>query len=99
VDPARVEEMLGRFASDFGAALSFPLVLAGEQLGLFAAMADSEPTTAAQLADRTETDERYLLEWLSAMAAGGYVEYDPATERFRLAPEQALVLAGENGPA
>jgi SAM-dependent methyltransferase len=99
LDPARVEEMLGRFASDLGAALSFPLVLAGEQLGLFAAMADGEPVSAAQVAERTGTDERYVLEWLSAMAAGGYVDYDAAAERFRLAPEQALVLAGENGPA
>ena len=47
VDPARVEQMLGRFTDDLGAALSFPLVLVGEQLGLFTAMADGQPKTAA----------------------------------------------------
>ena len=99
VDQARVEELLGRFTSDFGAALSFPLVLAGEQLGLFEAMTDGEPVTPSELAELTSTDERYVREWLSAMAASGYVTYDAAGERFALEPEQALVLAGEDGPA
>jgi SAM-dependent methyltransferase len=99
VDPARVEEMLGRFTVDFGAALSFPLVLVGEQLGLFEAMADGESVTAGELARRTDTDERHVQEWLSAMAAGGYVAFDPASGAFHLEPEQALVLAGEQGPA
>jgi SAM-dependent methyltransferase len=99
VDPARVEEMLGRFTTDFGAALSFPLVLVGEQLGFFTAMADGEPVTADELAARTGADGRHLQEWLSAMAAGGYVTFDAQAGRFHLEPEQALVLAGEQGPA
>jgi 2-polyprenyl-3-methyl-5-hydroxy-6-metoxy-1,4-benzoquinol methylase len=99
VEQARLEEMLGRFTMDLGAAMSFPLVLAGEQLGLFAAMADGEPVTPADVAARTDADERYLREWLSAMAAGGYVTYDAGADRFHLEPEQALVLAGEDGPA
>ncbi len=99
VEQARVEEMLGRFTIDLGAALSFPLVLAGEQLGLFEAMGDGEPLTPGQLAERTHTDERYVEEWLSAMAAGGYVTFDPEPGRFHLEPEQALVLGGEDGPA
>jgi SAM-dependent methyltransferase len=99
IDPDRVEQMLGRFTADLGAALSFPLVLVGEQLGLFAAMEDGEPKTAAELAGLTDTDERYVQEWLSAMAASGYASYDAQAQRFHLDPEQALVLAGENGPA
>jgi SAM-dependent methyltransferase len=55
--------------------------------------------TADELASRTGTDGRHIQEWLSAMAAGGYVAFDHASRRFHLEPEQALVLAGEHGPA
>lgn len=84
---------------DLGAALSFPLVLVGEQLGLFTALAAGEPMTAGELAEQTHTDERYVQEWFSAMAAGGYATFDSGRQRFPLEPEQALVLAGEDGPA
>jgi SAM-dependent methyltransferase len=99
VEPERVEAMLGRFTTDLGAAMSFPLVLVGEQLGMFTAMQNGEPVTAAELAVRTDTDERYIQEWLAAMAASGYVAHDTGSDRFHLEPEQALVLASEQGPA
>jgi hypothetical protein len=58
-------------------------VLVGDKLGLYKAIADGEPITAEELAERTGTDERYVQEWLSAQAASSYVEYDPAADRFR----------------
>jgi 2-polyprenyl-3-methyl-5-hydroxy-6-metoxy-1,4-benzoquinol methylase len=73
-------------------------VLIGDKLGLYKAMADGEPTTAAELAERTGTDERYMQEWLSAQAASGYVDYDPDTESFHLSPEQAFALTNEYNP-
>lgn len=99
VDQSRLMEFMGRFAADFGAALHAPLVLIGEQLGLYRAMAEAGPLTPADLAARTGTDERYIREWLSAQAAGGYATYEPETGRFALTPEQALALADESGPA
>jgi SAM-dependent methyltransferase len=99
IDQDRLDAVLGRFVADFGAALSFPLVILGERLGLFRAMAAGERFTPAGLAERTATAERYVREWLSAMAAGGYVTYDVADETFRLTPEQALTMAQEDGPA
>jgi SAM-dependent methyltransferase len=99
IDQARLDALLGRFVVDLGAAVSFPLVVIGERLGLFKAMADGEPVTPAELADRTDTAERYIREWLSAMAAGGYVTYDPAVARFHLTPEQSLALADEDSAA
>jgi 2-polyprenyl-3-methyl-5-hydroxy-6-metoxy-1,4-benzoquinol methylase len=98
IDEARLEEFMGRFVQDMGAAATAPLVLIGDQLGLYKAMADGEPVTPAELAQRTGCRERYLREWLCQQAASGYVEYDPATGAFRLPPEQALALAVDDSP-
>jgi len=53
---------------------------------------------AAELARRTSCDERYLREWLNAMAAGGYVSYDSERDAYYLDDEQAFALADENSP-
>lgn len=98
IDEARLDEFVGRFAGDLGAVLHAATVLIGDKLGLYKAMAGGEPVSAKELAERTGTDERYMREWLSAQAASGYVEYDPAAERFRLTPEQAFALTNEYNP-
>jgi 2-polyprenyl-3-methyl-5-hydroxy-6-metoxy-1,4-benzoquinol methylase len=98
IDDARLDEFMGRFVQDFGAGASIPLVLIGDKLGLYKAMADGEPMTAAELAERTGCHERYIREWLSQQAASGYVEYDPEAVTFRLPPEQALALAQDDSP-
>jgi 2-polyprenyl-3-methyl-5-hydroxy-6-metoxy-1,4-benzoquinol methylase len=99
VDEARLQEFMGKFVQDAGAAASAVLVVLGDRLGLYRAMGDCEPVTPAELADRTGTTERYVREWLSNQAAGGYVEYDPADGTFHLTPEQAMALADEGSPA
>jgi SAM-dependent methyltransferase len=90
---------MGRFVGDLGASLSAALVVIGDRLGLYRAMADGERFTAEQLAQRTNTDPRYVREWLSNQAAGGYVSYDPQEQVFFLTPEQSLALAQEGSPA
>lgn len=99
VDQAKLNEFMGRAVCDIGATLHAGLVVAGEKLGLFKALAASGPATSAELATRTETTERYVREWLNAMAAGGYVLYDAPTKRFSMSPEQAFALADETSPA
>ena len=99
VDQAKLDAFMGRFVGDLGAALSAALVVIGDRLGLYRAMADGEPVAAAELAARTGTDPRYVQEWLSNQAAGGYVSYEPDSERFFLSPEQSLALAQEGSPA
>ncbi len=74
------------------------MVVIGEKLGLYKALATG-PATSAQLAERTGTDERYVREWLASQAAGGYVMYDAATQIFSLSEEQAFALAQEGSPA
>ena len=99
IDQSKLMEFVGRFAVDFGAALHAPLILIGEELGLYKALAAAGALTPGELAARTGTDERYIREWLCAHAAGGYVNYDPDTGRFQLSPEQAFALADERGAA
>jgi SAM-dependent methyltransferase len=99
VDQALLDEFMGRVVGDMGAALSAALVVIGDRIGLYRAMADGEPVSAAELAERTGADPRYVREWLANQAAGGYVSYDSAAEMFFLSPEQSLALAQEGSPA
>jgi SAM-dependent methyltransferase len=99
VDQAKLDEFMGRFVGDLGAALSAALVVIGDRLGLYQAMADGEPVRPDQLAERTGTDARYVREWLSNQAASGYVGYDPGRDEFFLTPEQVFALAQEDSPA
>jgi SAM-dependent methyltransferase len=99
INQEKLEAFLGKVVTDFGAALSSSLVYIGQKLGLYKALAEAGPSTPAELAGRTGTNERYVREWLINQAAGGYVEYDPGAERFRLSPEQAAALADEESPA
>ena len=99
IDQAKLEAFLGRVLADWGATASAALVVIGDRLGLYKAMAGAGPLSPAELAGRTGTAERYVREWLLNQAAGGYVAYDPATGRYPLPPEQALALADEDGPA
>ncbi len=99
IDQAKLDEFMGRFVGDLGATLSAALVVIGDRLGLYRAMADGQPVDAEELAERTGTDPRYVREWLSNQAAGGYVSYDAASGSFSLSPEQSLALAQEGSPA
>jgi SAM-dependent methyltransferase len=99
IDEQKLEAFMGQFVGDLGAAMTAPLVLIGDKLGLYKAMADSEPVTPQQLADRTDCHERYIREWLCQQAASGYVHYDASDGTFTLPPEQAMALADEDSPA
>ncbi len=99
IDEAKLNAFMGRAVGDMGAAMHAVLILLGDRLGLYKAMANSGPMTSAELAKRTGTTERYVREWLNANAASGYVTYDSASQKYSLPPEQALALAVENSPA
>src|SRR5262245_8718172 len=99
VDRAKLKEFVNRAVADLGAGLSAALVVLGDRLGLYRAMAGAGPLTPAELAGRTGTAERYVREWLLNQAAGGYVTYDPAAGTYALPAEQALALADEDSEA
>jgi SAM-dependent methyltransferase len=98
LDMDKLNAFVGRFVGDLGAAVHTGMVVIGERLGLYKALA-AQPMSSAELAAKTATDERYVREWLSSQAAGGYVTYDEKTNKFSLTEEQAFALADENSPA
>ena len=97
-DMNKLNAFIGQFVADLGASVHAGMVVIGEKLGLYKALA-AGPLTAAELATKTRTDERYLREWLASQAAGGYISYDDKTHRFSLSPEQAFTLSNEDSPA
>jgi 2-polyprenyl-3-methyl-5-hydroxy-6-metoxy-1,4-benzoquinol methylase len=108
-DPDALAELIGQVIADAGGALILPLALLGDRLGLFSALASAGPATSAQLAEHTGLTERYLREWLLAMAAAGYVTYEgsdaaadgdgsAASARYRLSPEQAEAFTNPDSP-
>lgn len=109
VDPEKLEQLVGKVIGDLGALVTMPLALLGDRLDLFTTLATSGPVTAAELAELTGMQERYLREWLLAMAASGYVTHvgsaedddaDPrATARYELSPEQTEILTNPDSPA
>jgi 2-polyprenyl-3-methyl-5-hydroxy-6-metoxy-1,4-benzoquinol methylase len=98
IDQDKLHEFLLKAVTDFGATFNAALVRIGDKLGLYKGLAAGGAQTPAELAKRTGTTERYVREWLSAQAAGGYVTYDPATAKFRLSEEQAFAMADETSP-
>ena len=88
-----------RAVDEVGATLNCALVVMGDRLGYYRALADHGPLDAADLARRTSTGERYAAEWLNAQAAGGFVTYDPATRAYTLPAEHAVALTDESSPA
>jgi SAM-dependent methyltransferase len=98
LDMDKLHAFVGRFVNDLGATVHAGMVVIGERLGLYKALA-AGPMTSAELAAKTKTDERYVREWLASQAAGGYVTYDQQTKHFSLSEEQAFTLANEDSPA
>lgn len=95
IDENKLQDFMGKMVGDLGAATSSVLVLIGQRLGLYKALAEHGPLSAEDLAKETGTAPRYILEWASNQAASGYVEYDPTTKQFYQTPEQVAVFADE----
>jgi 2-polyprenyl-3-methyl-5-hydroxy-6-metoxy-1,4-benzoquinol methylase len=96
IDENKLHALLGLMVTELGAAQNASLVILGDELGLYSALADKGPIGSQELAVVTNTHERYVREWLSAQAASGFISYDPDSQRFSLTPEQAAVLADED---
>jgi SAM-dependent methyltransferase len=98
IDEAKLEAFMGQAVTDMGAIISAPLFQIGEKLGLYKAMAHAGALSSQEVAERSGAAERYVREWLRNQAAGGYVTYDPDSDRYTLPDEHALALADEDSP-
>ena len=99
MNETKLHELIGKAVADIAAAESAPLMYLGDKLGLYRAMAGAGPITSQELADRTDTHERYVREWLNNQAAGGIVEYHAADGTYELSDEAALLWVDESSPA
>ncbi|HSI30891.1 MAG TPA: methyltransferase domain-containing protein [Miltoncostaeaceae bacterium] len=99
IDADKLMAFVYRAVDEVGATLNAALVVMGDKLGLYRALAEAGPLTPAELSERSGASERYVREWLNAQAAGGYVEYDPADGRYTLPPEHAVALTDQESPA
>ncbi len=98
IDETVLNAFIERAVAELSASFSAPLILVGDRLGLYRAMAGTGPLTPARLAENTGTTERYVREWLCNQAASGYVTYDPTTGTFTLTDEAAFCLADDDSP-
>lgn len=98
LNPTKLHDFVMKAVGEMGAAMNAALIVIGDKLGLYKAMAGAGPVTSQELAKKTGTTERYVREWLAAQAAGGFITYDPASQTYTLPPEQAFALADEQSP-
>src|ERR1700674_5320449 len=99
LNPDALNQLLGQMVNDLGAAVNGALIVLGDRLGIYAALAEIGLATSQELAEKTNLNERQLREWLSAQAASGYVSYETANETFFLTAEQTAVFADPDSPA
>jgi ubiquinone/menaquinone biosynthesis C-methylase UbiE len=97
VDESKLMDFVFSAVGDLGASMAAGNVVVGDKLGLYRGLAQG-PAGAAELAERTDTDPRYVEEWLRGQAAGGYVTYDSSTATYSLTEEQAFALTDPDGP-
>jgi 2-polyprenyl-3-methyl-5-hydroxy-6-metoxy-1,4-benzoquinol methylase len=99
VDGEKLHQFVFKAVEEVGATLNAALVVMGDRLGLYRALADGGALTSSELATATATNERYVREWLGAQAAGGFVAYDAETNRYSLPPEQRVAMTDAESPA
>ncbi len=99
VDESKLNELMQKMLGDMSATIGGALVVVGDKLGLYKALAQHGPMTSAELAGKTGTAERYIREWLAQQAASGYVMIERGSGRYFMTPEQAMAFADEGGPA
>jgi hypothetical protein len=86
LNETKLHDLLGKVVTEMGAAANGPLVTIGDKLGLYKSLSESDSLSSIELAAKTDTSERYVREWLATQAASGYIEYDPANNKFYMTP-------------
>src|ERR1700688_3055405 len=98
IDEGKLNQFVGQMLGDLGGAASVAMVRIGDALGLYKALHTQGPMDSSELAATGGRSERYIREWLAQQAASNYLAYDPASRKFSLPAEQAMVFAVEESP-
>jgi SAM-dependent methyltransferase len=98
MNEAKMQEFMMKALMDMGATATAPMILLGDRLGLYKAMAELGPASSEEIAKKTGTFERYIREWVRGQAAAGYVSYEAKAEKYYLNDEQKMALAVEDSP-
>lgn len=103
-NPAEIERrdaLAGRLFQATLGMMDLLTIYLGDRLGLYRALFEGGPATAAELAARTGTHQRYVREWLEQQAATGIVDVaadatDADARRFALGAGPAEVLLDQD---
>ncbi len=98
IDESKVEAFVGQVLGDASGFTTTLLASIGDRVGLWQGLQGAGPITSEALAARCDLNERYTREWLHAMQAQGYIQYDPAQRTFALPAEHEPAVAAEGGP-
>jgi 2-polyprenyl-3-methyl-5-hydroxy-6-metoxy-1,4-benzoquinol methylase len=98
LDNTKLDSFMNKIFSDLGGTYVTLLCALGDRLNLFKDLATNGPATSEELAQRTNLNERYTREWLSALTCAGYLEFNSKSMKFTLPPEHSPALAVEGGP-
>lgn len=93
LDRKRIQEFARKVFGLYTSGLLTMMVEIGWRTGLFEILGKG-PGTSHEIAERAGLNERYVREWLAAMATGGLVEHEPGARTFTLPPEHAVCLTG-----
>ncbi len=97
-DQSRADAFAGRMLDMLNDAALMVMTSVGHRTGLLDALGELDDATSHELADAAGLDERYVREWLGAMATGRIVELDAETERYSLPREHAAWLTRAAAP-
>src|SRR6516162_1441377 len=98
INETALQNLVEKMVGDLGAVVSGALVVLGDRLGLYRALAEIGPADSAKVARRAGLYERYVREWLANQAASGYVNYEPKSGSFSMSAEQKAIFADPESP-
>jgi 2-polyprenyl-3-methyl-5-hydroxy-6-metoxy-1,4-benzoquinol methylase len=95
MDKTKIRAFADKVYADMAGTMAVGMAYVGVKRGLFRVMAGKGPMTAAQVAQASRLQTRYVEEWLKGMTCAGYLVYDPTAETFHLGDEAAFLLGSE----
>src|SRR5262249_40314491 len=96
MDKDKLKAFADKVFGDMAGAMTAGMGYIGVKTGLFRAMAGKGGMRVEDVARETKLVPRYVEEWLKGMTSAKYLDYDPATQTYRLPDEHAYLLASDD---